>query len=915
MRLLAPIGISVFFLTAFCANAAPDRLSTMEQEQSEPFSYQSTSTYQIGFKDSPEATATTDGGVVTTHLHAFTFKTGQQPVVLKNRINVLEKGAMPILSFNKEVDGVVYDAEMFSAPENLDPMNNLITYIKWNIKNPGTEEKNVLFKMEIESFTKDYHDYSGYNPPVGEELPVEPYQSTAPRATKPKYEGTPSRGRKGKIFIRHNGHQMGWWRDRFMDFNSFKEGKNVFTYRDNCVFEDDHLVMVLPDVKVTHYNPKGVIKGFNFELDLKAGQSKQLVFKLPFVPIDKTKTKDVEFVEKSDYDKTREAVINFWDEELSKAAVFSIPEKKVDETFKASLVNLLVARDIKKDGKSFVQRCNEFQYDWFYVRDNAYFCRVYDMMGFHKECREILQPYFVFDDNGKLIGYEKRTGIFQKLCYDYWGQVLWAIGSYYRQNRDRETLELAYKVLPQHIEEFKREIAKDPEGLWPATWPYDNEHINGHYTGHSFWALLGMRYAILMANDYGKPEDAAQWQKLYDSYEKTFTKALDRITKQSGGYIPPGLDKPEDGYDWANASAGLYPFEAIDKEREIVKETLNIVRNYGFMEGVATYRGCNSWVVRNDLLAGKPANKERKLHQYEIFYVTESNLASGEQQKVVEDLYAFLVHTNSTNAGFEWGPTPWSATRSSGSNRAPHGWCGARYMELVRNMLVREEGDDIYLMSAISPEWARPGKKIEIKHAPTYGGTVSYTAAFDKNKMTLSLDAEWNKSLGKVYLCAPWFLKELKVQVDGKQVTAAPKMEIPKDAKQVVYTWDNVDAPELSFNKAVDIFLKKYYAPSETTAFSHLFATLLPPKRLDTKDQSKVSLYSPDDYAPIYYTTDGSQPTANSIKYSEPISTEGIDVIKAVCIDKKGEVSDCVSLDLMTKKPPTEKRNKKAKAN
>ena len=78
----------------------------------------------------------------------------------------------------------------------------------------------------------------------------------------------------------------------------------------------------------------------------------------------------------------------------------------------------------------------------------------------------------------------------------------------------------------------------------------------------------------------------------------------------------------------------------------------------------------------------------------------------------------------------------------------------------------------------------------------------------------------------------------------------------------------------------------------------YLFSTLMPPARLKTEDASRVSLCSPDNYAPIHYATDGSDPTAESVKYTEPISIEGIRIIKAVCIDKDGTVSDCLTLNL-----------------
>jgi hypothetical protein len=902
MKTVSKTVATLLFL-ATCANlgAAKEKdwdrrkikiATTMEQEKASVFSYQANSTYQIGFKDSPEATTTTDGGLVSTHFFAFHFLGGNELTLIQNRINTLERGFLPILSVEQKFGNVVYQAEMFSAPEDLDPVKNLISYIQWEIKNTGTTTQTAKFGLAVEPFSKDYHVYGGKNPPVGDPYASIPYPSNEVRRLNGKT--------RGDSFHRHNSYCTGWWRDQFMDFNVYKESGNTMSVENNSLVVDGFYVLEYPEAAFAahEYTFKNkTLAGRKYEWELAPGETQTLLFKLPFVPIGKENVEQIAHIKKADYHATKKSVVDFWDKVLSQAATFQIPEKKVNETYTASLVNLLVARDVLEDGKSYEQKCNEMQYDWTYIRDGAYFCRVYDFSGLKKECREILQPYFIFDEHGTLLGFNKRTGIFQKLCFDYWGQVLWAAGSYYRQNRDPEVLELVYQILPQHIEEFRQETAKDPDGLWPATWPYDNEHIHGHYTGHSFWALLGMRHAILMAKDMGRDDHVAEWTQLYNEYKATMDKALERITKESGGYIPPGLDDPLAGYDWANASAGLYPFEAVAVDKPYVRKTLDQIRKYNYMEGVTTYSGGNALAVSKSVLSGKVFPKRRGLHQYEIFYVTQSLLALGEQQKVIEDLYSFLVHANSTNAGFEWGPTPWGS-RTSGGNRAPHGWCGARYMELVRNMLLREVGNDVYLMSALSPEWAKPGKTIKVANAPTYGGTFSYTADFAEKKMTLQLEIKANKYLEKVYLVTPWFLQGLKIEVDGRPVTTAEKIEIPVVTKQVTYAWDRINAPELSFNKAVDIFLKKYHAPQKTDCLSHLFPTLLAPQVMANANKDSVTLYSPDNYAPVYYTTDGSTPTSQSKKYTAPISKQGIKTIKAICIDANGEVSDTLVLDI-----------------
>lgn len=440
-------------------------------------------------------------------------------------------------------------------------------------------------------------------------------------------------------------------------------------------------------------------------------------------------------------------------------------------------------------------------------------------------------------------------------------------------------------------------VALDDRGLWPKTWPYDNEHITGHYTGHNFWVILGLRYAILMAKDMDDEKKVKEWSELYDEFSTNFLSELEKITAETDGYIPPGMDNPNDGYDWANASAGLYPFEVIDKDDSAVKKTLEIVRDYNYMEGISSYSGCNALVAKQKILSNEEL-PERGLHHYETFYVTNGNLIIGEQQKVIEDLYSILVHTSSTNAGFEWKPTPWG-NRDVDHNRTPHGWMAARYIELLRNMLVREEKNDIHLMSSISPYWVKQGESIEVKEAPTYMGTVSYSVLFGKNKMTISLRNNFNETLENLFIHIPWFVNPSRIIIDGVPYINkdVEKIALPKSSKKIEISWRNKITQELSFDIAVDHYLNKFHNRSNTENYVTLFPSLAAPKVLN-QDSNSIELYSPGNIGTVYYTVNGEEPTENSIKYKKSINIEAIKQIKAIVVDETGKVSDCLILNL-----------------
>jgi hypothetical protein len=102
--------------------------------------------------------------------------------------------------------------------------------------------------------------------------------------------------------------------------------------------------------------------------------------------------------------------------------------------------------------------------------------------------------------------------------------------------------------------------------------------------------------------------------------------------------------------------------------------------------------------------------------------VWETELERGEQRRVVQGLYDSLAHTTTTRGGFEL-----AKGRSIGQNLSPNGWWAAEYVTLLRNMLVREDGTDLVLLSAVPPGWLRGRKPLVVRGAPTLRGRVDLT--------------------------------------------------------------------------------------------------------------------------------------------------------------------------------------------
>ncbi|WLT30715.1 hypothetical protein [Geothrix sp. PMB-07] len=776
----------------------------IQQELSEPFCYFMVPTDQLGFKNAPKATIVTHDGAFVSPYGQLSFLVGApgsaRPV--NKRVKTLLDGHLPVIQFSFDRDGLHYAFEAFATPVSLDPKNNLITFIACTVSNPGPKAQKGVIRAQFGD--------------IAPEISVDPFYGWA-RAYRQNLKQALEAQRSTR-----------WHTKRFMDEEAFTAGLQKAEWTEGRGLLGGHLVFSGPAVGAHPHRSDGAIQraAVDYTFELPAKGTRTWRFKMPAVPVSLAKAGAVREVMEASHDDYRARTLAYWKREIAQADRFMVADPKVMDTLKTSLVNDLIASELSEEGHVY-QRVNKLHYNYFWIRDASYFVRTYDMLGMPLMARQMLDSFLVWRD-GKPVaffapGSPQPTGARLSVQDDYWGQVLWAFGAHLRTQHDQALLEQIYPLLGPHIEAFVAKCAKDPRGLWPVAGPYDNEAINGHYTGHSFWALLGLKYAVSMAQSMGRADDAAKWQKVHDDYSANFLKQLRELASQSEGYIPPGMDKATDGSDWDNASAGLYPFEALAKDDPLVRKTLDMVRDFNYREGVITYGG-NAWVAKQRKREGKKA-AEGTLHHYEIFSVTEGNTILGEQRKVVEDLYSILAHTGSTHSGFEYGIPAWT-TRDPGDNFTPHGWFAARYLAQVRNMLVREEGRQVHLASVLAPKWAQPGQQVRVSEAPTFFGRVSYTLDCRADGATLTLDNHWKPGAGpeSLVLHLPWFARVTSATIDGVPTSpASGALVLPAGVRQVQMTWSQAEKPNLSYEEAVRLYLEKYYRQPAGANYDFLF--------------------------------------------------------------------------------------------
>jgi hypothetical protein len=523
-----------------------------------------------------------------------------------------------------------------------------------------------------------------------------------------------------------------------------------------------------------------------YTVRLGAGESRDLDFVMPTEPL-RLGTPEFAKLESARFDDAHRKVVAFWRKMLDRGMKIDLPESKATDTFRASLVYDLLALNLV-DGQA-VQTVNQFQYHRFYLRDSADFVRMYDTTGYSDIAEQVL---------GLFPSRQATDGNFlsQPGQYDGWGEALWAFGEHYRRTRELHFAESVYPRVKRAVDWLTKARAADPLHIMPVSDVKDNEHVAAHLTGYNFLALDGLKSAIELAQATAHAEDAKQFQQEYDDYRRCFLKVLDKATSKNGGYIPPSMDDGAwKGTDWGNLLA-VTPEPVLEPHDPRVTATLRQVQAR-YQEGIATYN---------------EPDDGQFLHHYLTIKNTLTELVRGDQEQVIREFYAELLHTSSTHAGFEYSIRPWGSRDSEG-NLAPHGWFAADYRNLLRNMMVREEGNTLHLLSAVSPQWIGTGKTIRVERAPTYFGQVGFVLEMPgNNTAALHLHAEFQRTPNQLILHLPWFMETASVTIDGATARAGGySILLPASAREVRIVWHRKpDAAVMSYARTVESYKAEY---------------------------------------------------------------------------------------------------------
>lgn len=450
-------------------------------------------------------------------------------------------------------------------------------------------------------------------------------------------------------------------------------------------------------------------------LEVPAAGYRELVVKLPSPILDEAGTATLA---KLDYDAARAETLKFWTDWVEKGAQFNVPEKVVNDLFRASLWHALrlPRRHNAPGGANIDLPYSNFAYSqtgtpW-PVNQAVYVdYMLYGLRGYGDVAGEELRAQY--NNNQELNGHVSG--------YANWGvytpAMLYTTAQNFLLSDDRAAFD---RVLPQSIKAMDwclaqvsaaERLDEPTKGLVFA--PLNDLTGDGDWAFNQAYLYAGLELFGKALQQFGDPrgdEARAAAKRLADAVDRGFRIASAKspvVQLRDHTWIPYVPSEANtfqrimnDWYptDVDTGAVHLLRLKAVSPESDLADWLLNDHEDNLF------YRG---WGIAN----------EPVYNQHATAYLMRDDVKA-----VIRTFYSYMASAFSHSA-----LEPVEHRFTHGQYFGPPSTDGA-WFELYRNMLIHESDDDSLLVAGFTPRrWLEDGKRIEVRGAPTRFGPLSAT--------------------------------------------------------------------------------------------------------------------------------------------------------------------------------------------
>lgn len=384
-----------------------------------------------------------------------------------------------------------------------------------------------------------------------------------------------------------------------------------------------------------------------------------------------------------------------------------------------------------------------YTYKRFWFRDAAFIIHALLCAGLISRAERALDRFPLRQD---------MTGYFhsQEGEWDSNGQALWIMERFcaFTGTASKPQWHAAIRRGMQWIGRKRMPGGSDPHaGLMPAGFSAEHLGPNDYYYWDDFWSVGGLRAAARLLESFDEAA-AAEARDEADSLMASIERALASDRKRLGR---PGI--PASPYRRLDAGAigslaGGYPLDVLAPDDPRLADTADFLIERCFYQG-----GFFQDMIHSGVNA------------YLTLHIAQVLLRAGDGRALaLIDRVAELASPTG-----QWPEAIHPATLGGCMGDGQHVWAAAEWVLMVRNTIVREEGNRLILGAGVPARWLRPGSRIELGPAPTIFGTVSIEIQVPESRAAVvSWHGDWHRKPAALELRLPDAAPLLCDAADGR---------------------------------------------------------------------------------------------------------------------------------------------------
>jgi len=452
--------------------------------------------------------------------------------------------------------------------------------------------------------------------------------------------------------------------------------------------------------------------------ELKAGESRELTATIPLPP-DHIKGLDAEA----------------WSRLRRQHCVLECPDPQYQFLYDAAINSLILhsPKDVYP---------GPYTYKRFWFRDAAYIIHALLCVGLTDRAERALDQ---FPDRQTALGYFRS----QEGEWDSNGEVLWILKRYFdltghHSHPWHSQIEKGARWILR--KRLKDDLDAPHAGLMPAGFSAEHLGPNDYYYWDDFWSVAGLHAATRMMS-----EQTDRHGRDFETGARDFEQAIERSLEHCRTRLGrPGM--PASPYRRLDAGAigSLavgYPLQLWEPDDPRLLDCVEFLLERCFVKG-AFYQ---------DMI-------HSGLNAYLTLHVAQVLLRAGDPRYLeLMDAVADLASPTG-----QWPEAIHPLTEGGCMGDGHHVWASAEWVLMIRNLFVREEGEELRLCEGVPRRWLDQQQPIRFGPAPTPYGAVSLAILPEDNGgWRLDWRGDWRREWPTMTVCLPGFKTRTLDQAEG----------------------------------------------------------------------------------------------------------------------------------------------------